>query len=78
METIMDGAEVWKGVDKWTKYVVSWLWWGMAMAWPVILVLLMLKGTTVGSYAADYVPVPTDNYLVWLYIAGIYWLVKGK
>lgn len=72
----MDAAAVWKEVDKWTKYAVSWLVWGMSIALPVILVLLMIKGTKVGSFAESYVPVPTAEYMVWGMLFGMYWLYK--
>jgi hypothetical protein len=73
----MNANQIWQSVESVKAYILSWVWWFLAIVFPVVLLLLIIKGTEPANMLGKYVPLPSDiNF--WLYAAGIYWLVRGS
>jgi hypothetical protein len=71
----MNGAQIWQSVEAVKNYILSWVWWALAIIFPVVLLLLIIKGTPPGDMLGRYTPLPGDiNY--WLYAAGIFYLIR--
>lgn len=73
----MNASQIWQQVEAIKSYILSWVWWFLAIVFPVVLLLLIIKGTEPANMIAKYIPMPGD-VMFWLYAAGIYWLVRGQ
>lgn len=71
----MNATQIWASVEAVKAYVLSWVWWALALIFPVVLLLLIIKGTAPAEMLGRYIPLPGDiNF--WLYAAGIFYLIR--
>jgi hypothetical protein len=71
----LNTQQIWQQVEAIKNYILSWVWWFLAIIFPVVLLLLIIKGTAPADMLGKYIPLPGD-YMPWVYLAGIFYLIR--